>query len=330
MAGWVVHHRRTRRQQLAGEFVFGAQQLAVVAFLLERVDDDTRMELVRLQMFVPGSEKRVRQWPAMSQNTDTLAAGHVPHTSATVIRTCLIKMQRKNAVGNGIFFIIDRVCVFFFLWAHRLVNGSRQLIRSGMWRLSHGRGTFSLTPFRPPFVRHCGMDPINLFGKSFPRANRRSNFLRRGRPQLNVMAEKKWRFGISFCREREREISWNRSQWHINLPHWIGCWTTFDRYWDRGFCKFDPMIRKIPTAGSEILSHGDQSQVGNGQTRLSLAHIPEINNKRWWWAINQSGKTVPSLTLVCKTVSKLQSRTRPPALINREESPVNFTSETFW
>ena len=102
----------------------------------------------------------------------------------------------------------------FVFCAHRLVNGSRQLIRSGMWRLSHGRGTFSLTPFRPPFVRHCGMDPINLFGKSFPRANRRSNFLRRGRPPLNVMAEKKWRFGISFCREREREISWNRSQWH--------------------------------------------------------------------------------------------------------------------
>ena len=210
MAGWVVHHRRTRSQQLGGEFVFGAQQLTVVAFLFERVDDDTRMELVRLQMFVPGSEKRVRQRPAMSQNTDTLAAGHVPHTSATVIRTCLINAKKKCCWKWN----FSSLTEFVFFFAHRLVNGSRQLIRSGMWRLSHGRGTFSLTPFRPPFVRHCGMDPINLFGKSFPRANRRSNFLRRGRPQLNVMAEKKWRFGISFGREREREISWNRSQWH--------------------------------------------------------------------------------------------------------------------
>lgn len=50
------------------------------------------------------------------------------------------------------------------------------------------------------------MDPINLFGKSFPRANRRSNFLRRGRPPLNVMAEKKKGLVYHFA-EREREKS---------------------------------------------------------------------------------------------------------------------------
>jgi hypothetical protein len=66
------------------------------------------------------------------------------------------------------------------------------LIRSGMWQLSHGRQTFSLTPIRPPFVRHCGEDPTNLVGKSFPRVNRRSNFLQSGRPQPNAKAWK-WR-----------------------------------------------------------------------------------------------------------------------------------------
>lgn len=75
---------------------------------------------------------------------------------------------------------------------HRLVNDSRPLIRSGMWQLSHGPQTFSSTPSRPPFVRHHGEDPINLFCKSFPPENRRNNFLRHGQPQLNATAEMKW------------------------------------------------------------------------------------------------------------------------------------------